>query len=137
MRIASARASTRVDGENDVGRLGRRGCPARGQCHPCAGRRERGSVVDPVPDHDRRTVRRLAFDRSELAGRVAVGQHGVHAYHAPHHVCDVRTVPGDQDDTRDAGPAQRAHHPGCVRPDRVLKQEGTSGLAVDGGEDRQ
>ena len=30
-----------------------------------AGRRERGSVVDPVPDHDRRTVRGLAFDRGE------------------------------------------------------------------------
>ena len=43
----------------------------------------------------------------------------------------TRTTP------RDAGLAQRAHHPGRVGPDRVLQQEGASGLAVDGGEDRQ
>ena len=126
-----------VDGEHDVRSLGRRGRTTRGKRHTDPGRRERRSIVDTVADHDRCAARGLVLDRGEFGRRVAVGQHLVDADNPPDHVADVGAVARDEHDARDPGPAQRAHHPGCVGPDRVFEEEGSGRLVVDGGEDRQ
>ena len=126
-----------INSEYDVGGLRGRCRPACGKRHPHPGRCERGSVVDPVADHDRRNRRRLALDRRKLVCRVAVGQHRVDAHDAPDHGGDVGAIARDQDDASDPGTAHRADHPGRIGPDRILQQEDAGRLAVDGDEDGQ
>jgi len=137
MRIASARASTRSTVSTTSAASDEAVAPRAASATPTPAAASRWSVVDAVPDHDRLAVRRLPLDRRQLVRRVAIGQHGVDADDTADHVGDVRPITGDQDDARDTGRAQRSHHPGRVRPDRILEQKCSGGFAVDGDEDRQ
>ena len=63
-----------VSGEHDVGGLGRRGRPARGQRHSHAGGRQRRGIVHAVTHHDRRAwtpVRRCTIASFSAGSRSA------------------------------------------------------------------
>jgi hypothetical protein len=76
-----AEAVEPVDGQHDVGRLGRRGRAAGADGDADVGQGERRRVVDPVADHDRAPQPSFAADDLDLLGGGALGQDLVHPDH--------------------------------------------------------
>ena len=126
-----------IDHQDHVRRLRGGGDPPGTHGDTDVGRRQRRRVVDPVAHHDGGAVAPLAPDGIDLLGGTALGDDFVDPDHGTHRLGGVGAVAGHHDHTPDAGPPQRADRAAGIGTHRVVEQDRSRRLAVDGHEDGQ
>jgi hypothetical protein len=104
---------------------------------PTSAERQRGRVIDAVPDHDDRPAALLGPHGVELVGGGSLGQHAVHADDRADRFGYLGAVSGDHDNPVDAACAQRTDGPGGIGADRVVQDQDPGRLAVNCDEHRE
>ena len=120
-----------IGGQHDVGGLRGRRRAARAHRDTDRRRRQRGSVVDSVADHDRHRAIPFGAHRGDLVGRALLGVDLVEPEHGRDLAGRLGAVAGQHDQPVQPGGAQPPDGAGCVAAQRVPQQYRTGWLAVD------